>query len=90
MTWIELNRRYLVTAQFDKGAKSKCIRLTEGELRKSFEITFQAYGELLESVTLFKYLGRVLMAGDDDWPSVAGNLRKARKICTRMTRILGW
>ena len=44
----------------------------------------------MESVTLFKYLGRVLMAGDDDWPSVAGNLRKARKICTRMTRILGW
>ena len=29
------------------------------------------------------------MAGDDDWPAVAGNLRKARKSWTWMTRVLG-
>ena len=27
----------------------------------------------------FRYLGRVLMAGDDDWLAVVGNLGKARK-----------
>ena len=43
----------------------------------------------LETVTLFKYMGRVMMAGDDDWTAVAGNLRKAQKSWTRMTRILG-
>ena len=39
--------------------------------------------------TYLLYLGGFLMAGDDDWPAVAGNLRKARKIWTRMMRILG-
>ena len=33
-------------------------------------------------------MGRVLTAGDDDWPVVVGNLRKARKIWMRTTRIL--
>ena len=29
-----------------------------------------------------------MTAGGNDWPAVAGNLRKAWKSCTRMTRIL--
>ena len=41
-------------------------------------------------VSEFKYLGRVLMASDDDWPVVVGYLGKARKWWTRMSRILGW
>ena len=49
---------------------------------------FQAYGEPLETVTLFKYMVRVLTAGDDKWQAMARNLRKARKIWRRMTRIL--
>ena len=53
------------------------------------ERAFQAYGEPLETVTSFKYLGRVLTAGDDDWSAVAGKLRKDKKIWIRMTRILG-
>ena len=53
------------------------------------ERSFQAYREPLESVTLFKYMGQVLMAGEENWPDVAVNLRKAGKIWMRMTRILG-
>ena len=30
-------------------------------------------------MSAFKYLGRVLTAGDDDWLAVVGNLGKARK-----------
>ena len=30
-----------------------------------------------------------MMVGDDDWPAVVGNLKKARKSWARMTRILG-
>ena len=41
-------------------------------------------------MTLFKYLGRVMTAGDDNWKAVAGNLRKARKICARTKIILIW
>ena len=39
-------------------------------------------------MTSFKYLGRVLMVGDDDSWSVAGKMRTARKIWVRMMRIL--
>ena len=31
-----------------------------------------------------------MTAGENNWPAVAVNLRKAQKIWTRMTRILGW
>ena len=62
--------------------------MVEEELWKSLERAFQAYGEPLETVTLFKYMGRVLTVGDDNWPTVAGNLRKDRKNWTWMKRIL--
>ena len=72
-----------------QGGERKCRRLVEEELRESLKRAFQAYGEQLETFTSFKYLGRVLIVGDGNWKTMAGNLRKARKIWTRITRILG-
>ena len=60
----------------------------EEELRESSQRSFQAYGELLDTVTYFKHLLKVLEAGGDNCPTVTGNLRKARKIWVQMTRIL--
>ena len=40
-------------------------------------MAFQAYRRPLETVTAFKYLGRVLTAYDYDWPEVVDNIRKA-------------
>ena len=51
--------------------------MVEAELRDSTERAFEAYGKPLEMVVTFKYLGRVMTVGDDDWPAVAGNLVKA-------------
>ena len=51
---------------------------------------FHTYGEPLENVMAFRYLGRVMTAGDDDWPAVIGNLQKARKSWGRLSRILSW
>ena len=51
-------------------------------------MAFEVYGEHLESVPRFTYLGRVMTAGDDDWPAVAGNLNKARRSWGRLQRIL--
>ena len=42
-------------------------------------MAFEVYGKQLKKVLSFKYLGRTLTAGDDDWPAMAGNLGKARK-----------
>ena len=53
--------------------------MVEAELRESMERAFEAYAEPLENVSAFKYLGRVMTAGYEDWPAVAGNLSKARK-----------
>ena len=39
-------------------------------------------------VLLFKYLGRVLLAADDNWPAVIRNLEKVWEVCQRMSRIL--
>ena len=57
-------------------------------MRDSTERAFEAYGKPLENVSTFKYLGRVITAGNDNWPAVAGNLLKARKSWGRLLRIL--
>ena len=63
---------------------------SEEELRESSERAFEVYGEPLENETAFIYLGRVMITGDDDWPAVVGNLKKARNIWGRLLQILSW
>ena len=58
-------------------------------MRKTLERAFHAYGKQMREVTEFRYLGRVLTATDDDWPAVAGNIRKARVSWGRLVRVLG-
>ena len=53
------------------------------------ERAFQDYDRPLETVTYFKYLGYFLMAFNEDWTAAVGNLRKARKSWSRLSRILG-
>ena len=49
---------------------------------------FISYGCPLEMVPSFKYLGRVLLAANYDWPAVIQNLAKVRTVWRRMSRIL--
>ena len=86
--WRTLNRRHPATAQCTRGADCKRRKLVEEELRESTERAFEAYGDPLENMTEFKYLGRFMTAVDDDWPALVGNLRKARKSWGRLSRIL--
>ena len=57
-------------------------------MRESKESEFEAYVALLGNVTVFKYLGEVMTAVDDDWPAVVVNLWKSRKSWGRLLRIL--
>ena len=50
--------------------------------------SFRDYGRPLEMVTSFRYLGRVILAADNDWPAVVRDLARARAVWKRMTRIL--
>ena len=77
--WRALNGRHKSTEMCRGGADKKRRRLEEAEVRDSAEMAFEVYGKQIQSVPRFKYLGRFLMEGDDDWPAVAGNLAKYRK-----------
>ena len=86
--WRALNGRHKDTAMCKSGVERKRRRLAEAEIRESTEMAFEAYREQLESVSRFTYLGRVMTAGENDWPALAGNLAKARRIWGRLQRIL--
>ena len=73
---------------FRSGAEKKRRRLAEAEVRDSVEMALEFYGEQLQTVPWFKYMGRILTEGDDDWTGVAGNLVKARKSWGRLQGIL--
>ena len=51
-------------------------------------MAFEVYGKQIQSVPRFKYLGRFLTEGDDEWPEVAGNLENSRKSWGRLQGIL--
>ena len=73
-----LNGRHLETNQCRTGEERKIRRLTAAEGEAATERAFHAYGKKMQSMTEFRYLGRVLTNTDDDWPAVAMNLRNAR------------
>ena len=79
-----LNGRNLGTAQCAKGAEWKRRKLAEAEKRENLEGAFHAYGQPMEAVLGFWYLGRFLTATDNDWTAVAGNIKKARRIWERL------
>ena len=87
--WKALNGRHITNTQCAMGTEKKRCRLEAEEMREITEKAFHGYGMPLETVTPFKYLGRIMMASDDDWTSVVDNLRKAWKSWARMESILG-
>jgi hypothetical protein len=50
--------------------------------------TFTAYGKELERVEVFKYLGRLLAYDDNDTQTVRNNLKKARGVWARQSRMI--
>ena len=63
--------------------------MAEEEIQEIEERDFHAHGRPLKTVTSFKYMERILTEVDNDWPTEAGNLKKAQKSWERLTRILG-
>ena len=55
---------------------------------RALDQEFTAYGEKLERVEVFKYLGRLLSFDDNDIQAVRSNLKKARKVWSRISRVL--
>ena len=66
VSWRALNGRHHATAHYGKVVERKRRQMAEVELRDSTERAFEAYGKPLETVSAFKYLGRVMTMGDDN------------------------
>ena len=49
---------------------------------------FSAYILPLDMVNSFQFLGRVILAADENWPAVVRNFSRARVVWKIMTRIL--
>ena len=64
--WRALNGSHKNIEICRSGAEKKRRRLAEAEVRDSAEIAFKIYGEQLQKVPLFKYLGRILTEGNED------------------------
>ena len=72
-----LKGRHLETAFCCRGEESNWCRLEEEEARSGTERSITAYEIPLALVASFKYLRRSLLAVNDNWKSVAHNLRRA-------------
>ena len=56
--------------------------------QRALEVGFAAYGEDLERVEVFKYLGRLMTMDDTDTQAIRDNLCKARKVWKMLHRLL--
>ena len=83
-----LNGFHKRTAHFKKRAEQKRWKLVVEESRAVTSRAFRVYGRPLEMVPSFKYLGRVLLKAEDDFPLVVQNLAGVRTVWRRMSRVL--
>ena len=83
-----LKGKHLTTEFCQRVEERKRRCLAEEEIRAGKELVIKSYCVLLTPVTSFKYLGRVLLEADDNWPVVVKNLWTARQNWARLNRVL--
>ena len=76
------------TTNCREGYERKVQHKAAVDAARALEQTFTAYGEELERVEVFKYLGRLLAYDDNDVQAVRASLKKARKCWGRISRVL--
>ena len=87
--WTALNFLHTNNAQCTKGEEWNQCRLVVEENRADTERSFRENGRPLTMVLTFNYLGRIIMASDNEWKLVVGNLCEAQNKWARISRILG-
>ncbi|EJK60561.1 hypothetical protein THAOC_19061 [Thalassiosira oceanica] len=71
-----------------EGAERKAQYAAAAANARALEVEFTAYGETLERVEVFKYLGRLMAMDDNDMHAVRHNLKKARGVWKRFSVLL--
>ena len=72
-------QRHLDSRRCQLGKTRKRRRERELQTIRDLEAVFTVADSVIDNVDDFVYLGRVVTANDNDWPTVSRNLRKARK-----------
>ena len=66
---------------------AKLQRKAVSDSAKALEAKFFAYGVEVERLEVFKHLGRLIAYDNDDTHTVRGNLKKARRVWARISRV---
>jgi hypothetical protein len=88
ITYAAINGRHYKTAMCKDGVARKAQHAAVERVHLALRQTFTAYGEELERVEVFKYLGRLLAYDDNDAQAVRGNLKKVRGVWARLSRTI--
>eukprot|EP00797_Seminavis_robusta_P003406 Sro1211_g252850.1 Reverse transcriptase (RNA-dependent DNA polymerase) (1066) ;mRNA; f:30706-34100 len=88
VTYQALNTTHPSSHLCIEGQQRKLRRQNLEAVRKSREVVFTALNQPIETVTSFRYLGRILSANNNDWPAVHKNIIKARQKWAHISRPL--
>jgi hypothetical protein len=80
-----MNSHHYETALYKDGVAMKEPHAAAEGVHLALQNMFTAYGEGLERVEVFKYLGCLLAYDDNNLQAVHGNLKKARGIWARIS-----
>jgi hypothetical protein len=84
----DLNGGYHCTELCQRGWERKWQHAAAVRSQEALERLFTAYGEELEKVEVFMYLGRLIAYNDTNTQAMRSNLRKARGCWARILRVL--
>ena len=84
----ELNGGHHCTELCQQGCERKRQHAAAVRSQEALRRWFTAYGEKLEKVEVFKYLGRLIAYNDADTQAMRSNLRKARGCWAWVLRVL--
>ncbi len=88
ISYATMNGQHYETALCKDGVVRKAQHAAAECAHLALSQTFTAYGEELERVEVFKYLGRLLAYDNNDTQAVRNNLKKAQSVWVRLSRTI--
>ncbi len=80
--------RHIRTKECQLGVERKMQRESAVSLALALRRQFTIYGDVLERIEVFKYLGRLLVQDDDNAQAIWQQLQKARSVWARVSQVL--
>jgi exonuclease III len=80
--------KHMESALCREGARRNRRKIINLRCIRAFRRTFQLRDQPIETVTAFRYLGRVITSRDNDWEAARRNLHKAKERWASISRIL--